>query len=347
MKKILDSKWFTFDDVLIVPKFSTISSRRDVDLSVKIAGMKLTLPIMCANMDTVVSEKMCHALASRGAVGVLHRFSMTPEENAEFFQESIAHNILPIGSIGITKSEFDRAVAMIEAGCKCICIDVANGAQLAVVEMYDRLRILYQDKISIIIGNFATGQSILSFNKNIKSGYNVDAFKVGIGGGSACTTRIKTGVGVPQLSAIMDCVATGETIISDGGHKKPADICKALAAGAKAVMIGGMFAGTDESPGEIVENEKGEKFKKYSGSASQESYQVQGKLSGWRTAEGEAFLVPYKGSVHNILDDIEGGIRSSLTYVDAKNLNEFYNNSQLIRVSTLSVSENGAHGKNK
>jgi IMP dehydrogenase/GMP reductase len=162
---------------------------------------------------------------------------------------------------------------------------------------------------------------------------------------SACLTRVKAGVGIPQLSAVLDCVSTGENIISDGGHKTASDVCKALAAGAKAVMIGGMFAGTEECPGEIITTEAGKKFKKYRGSASEESYQVQGKASKWRAAEGDSFLVEYKGPVEGILLDIEGGIRSSMTYVDSKSLDEYVEKAQMVRVSASTVAENGAHGK--
>ena len=346
MKKVLEDVAFTFDDVLVVPTFSTVPSRREVDLSVQLSKLKLRLPILCSNMDTIVSVEMCHALASRGAVGVLHRFKMDPDQNAEFFKDSIYNNVKPVGSIGINKEEIERAEALVKAGCEMFCIDVANGAQTAVVNMHDALRKKFKNNIGIVVGNFATGASIEAFLHHSKT-KSVDAFKVGIGGGSACTTRIKTGCGYPQLSAVLDCVATGQNIISDGGHNKPADICKSLAAGAACVMLGGMFSATDECPGEIISNEKGEKFKKYRGSASQESYEVQGKVSEWRTAEGESFPVPHKGSVHRVIDDIEGGIRSSLTYVDAKNLKEYVAKAQLIRVSSIAVGENGAHGKGK
>jgi IMP dehydrogenase len=342
-KKVIEQEHFTFNDVLIVPKFSTVPSRESVNFDSSLGKLDLKLPIICANMDTIVSPEMCHALAAKGAVGCLHRFCSI-EENVETFTKSVYKNIKPIGSIGLSKKEFERAEALIAAGCEMICIDVANGAQLATVQIYDKLREKYKDNIGIIIGNFATAEAISAFKQHMKSNIKVDAFKVGIGGGSACTTRIQAGVGIPQLSAVLDCVSTGENIISDGGHKIAADVCKAMVAGAKAVMIGGMLAGTDECPGELVEKDE-QKFKKYRGSASEESYIVQGKVSKFRTAEGASFLVKHKGSAQDVLAVIEGGLRSSFTCSNASNLTEYYENSQLVRVSHSTILENGAHGK--
>ena len=221
-----------------------------------------------------------------------------------------------------------------------------------------------------MVGNFASADSVKEFLE--RSNGSVDAIKVGVGPGSACTTRIKTGVGVPQLSAVMEIAKllknTKIQIVADGGMKTPGDIAKALGAGAHLVMLGGMLAGTLESPGEIGEiyidsnkvsvnslEGKLEDFlsapnvkiasKKYRGSASQEAYDAQGKSGSHRTAEGESFLVPYKGSVVNILADIEGGIRSAMTYVGARNLDEFRARCEFVRISHATAKENGAHGK--
>jgi IMP dehydrogenase len=342
-KKVLEQEMFTFNDVLIRPLFSEIESRELVNFETSLGKLNLKFPVICANMDTIVSPAMCHVLAKKGATGCLHRF-FSIEDNVKNFKESIYKNIKPIGSIGISKKEFERAEALIDAGCEMICIDVANGAQAATVKMYDQLRAKYKDQIGIIIGNFATAESISAFKQNMSSSLRVDAFKCGIGGGSACLTRIQAGVGIPQLSAVLDCVSTGENIISDGGHKIAADVCKAMVAGAKAVMIGGMLAGTDECPGELVDKD-GQKFKKYRGSASEESYIVQGKVSKFRTAEGDSFLVKHKGSADSVLSVIEGGLRSSFTYCNSVNLTEYYERSQLVRVSHSTILENGAHGK--
>ncbi len=169
------------------------------------------------------------------------------------------------------------------------------------------------------------------------------AFKVGIGGGSACLTRVQTGCGVPQLSALIDCIAVNPTVdvISDGGKRTPGDIAKALSVGAKAVMLGSMLAGVDEGPGEIING----KFKEYRGSASQDSYESQGKVAKWRTFEGDSFLVSYKGSIADVLQNIQGGLRSAMTYTGSKDLKDFVSNVELIEISMATQRENVAHGK--
>lgn len=332
----------TFDDVLIQPKFSKINSRKEVDLTARVDGMPdLALPIISANMDTVTGVGMAQAMSKHGGIGCLHRFC-TVEENVKMLKESVYGDTkyvrTPIVSIGLGNKELERAEALFYAGAYVFCIDVAHGAQMAVVEQVKSLNDKYGSNISIVVGNFATGESVAHFKEYC--GDVVAAFKIGIGPGSACTTRIKTGVGVPQLSAIIDC-AKEHAVIADGGMKTPGDVAKALAAGASYVMLGGMLSGTDESPGDIVEN----KYKKYRGSASKESYETQGKEANWRTAEGESFLVPYKGSVSTILQDIEGGLRSAFTYVGASNLKEYHSRASFITVSGNVITENRAHGK--
>jgi IMP dehydrogenase len=209
----------------------------------------------------------------------------------------------------------------------------------------------------IIVGNFANVNSTYVFADEL--GFWPDAIKIGVGPGSACTTRIKTGVGTPQLSAIMSHAGCPTQIIADGGCKSAGDIVKALAAGAHAVMLGGMLAGTDETPGEVFQDTKyvsggaflgrdypvGEPYKKYRGSASKDSYAAQGKDQAYITAEGESFTVPYKGPVANVLQDIEGGLRSALTYLGVNNLEELRKYASFVEVSSNTVVENGAHGK--
>ena len=336
------SRNITFDDVLIKPKFSKITSRKDVDISSSIGDLKLNLPVISSNMDTVTSIEMAHAMYKYGGIGCLHRFSDI-NQNVKVIKEILSNNSNAIVSIGLGTYEYDRAVALIEAGAKYVCIDVAHGAQISVVEQFNNLYDKYKDSIGIIVGNFATGDSIKEFRSLAKK--EPLAFKVGVGGGSACLTRIQTGCGVPQLSSVIDCVNLNKesNIISDGGKKYPGDIAKALAVGAKAVMLGSMLAGCDESPGELING----KFKKYRGSASQESYEVQGKVAQWRTFEGDSFLVPYKGSVEKILQNIEGGIRSSFSYVGASTMAEFQEKAEIVEISYSTLKENFAHGKNQ
>lgn len=352
----------TFDDVLILPQFSTIKSRKDVNISTTLGSLKLALPIISSNMDTITESNMAIAMAKSGGIGMIHRFSDIPV-SIEYFKQTAEQDCNCIMSVGMGEFELDRAKSLYVNGSRMLCIDVAHGAQIQVAEQYKRIKDSCPDAY-IIIGNFGTYESILDFvgecGYTFISDFDKDgAIKVGIGPGSACTTRIKTGCGIPQLSAIMECSKTGVPIIADGGMRTSGDIAKALAAGARAVMLGGMLAGTDETPGELIYTSMDDArrhegidlifqktvYKLYRGSASKESYKTQGK--DWSCAEGDSFTVPYKGPVSSILKDIEGGIRSAFTYVGASNLEEFQQKAKFIDISTNSVLESEAHGKSK
>lgn len=330
---------FTFDDVLITPKYSKIRSRKLVDISSNLNGLELNLPVISANMDTVTENQMCKAMVDAGGIGCYHRFNL--DNKTLPFKEYPFISSIGSGSYG--KYLIQK---FYEQGQRNFCIDVAHGAQEQIVEQFLWIKDKYPDAW-VMVGNFGSPDSVADFLNNIKYNYEYpNAIKIGIGPGSACTTRIKTGVGYPQLSAISDTANLLDTlefppaIIADGGIKTPGDIAKALAGGAKAVMIGGMLAGTDEAPGDVIEG----KYKIYRGSASKESYDDQSK--DWDCAEGESFTVPYKGSVTNILKDIEGGLKSAFSYVGAKNLDEFQKNSEFIIVSNNSTLEANPHGKN-
>ena len=373
---------FTFDDVLIVPKFSLIESRADVSLKSNIRGLVLdALPVISANMDTVTGDNLSREMLKAGAQACIPRFGTISETILLFKAGSLypAHtNITPMVSIGLGSNELERAEALFASGAHTFVVDVAHGAQIGVVKQVKALRKILGPDINVIVGNFASADTVKTFLDYCPE---VDAFKIGIGPGSACTTRVKTGVGYPQLSAVLEVAqllkGSDIKVIADGGMKKPGDVAKALGAGAHMVMLGGMLAGTNETPGEIayfnskgVETPKDHLFakriledgslqyiihdpsdssytmlKKYRGSASQESYESQGKVGKHRTAEGESFLVPCKGSVADVLQDIEGGIRSAMTYVGAKNLKEFHSRVEFVRISNATQAENGAHGK--
>lgn len=373
----------TFNDVLIEPSFSSIKSRKDIDLSVKLGDIHLRLPILSANMDTVTAGKMASAMFVNGALGVLHRF-WPVEDNVNEFVEIWDNFLETAVSVGLSEAEKVRAEALYAHGARIIVLDVANGAQQQVVDRYKWLKENLV-KSFVIVGNFATAKSVSDFYEAmIKDGqpfwtelrdskpyhevYGLDAIKVGIGPGASCTTRVKTGVGYPQLSAIIDIVAELKErynlpkmplIIADGGLKNSGDIAKALAAGAHAVMIGNMLAGTDETPGEIINGYEyngsmkdshslintGPKYKQYRGSASKESYDAQGKDQSYITAEGEAFRVDCKGPVKAILKDIEGGLRSAFSYVGANNVEEFHAKAKFVRITNAGHQEGLPHGK--
>lgn len=333
-------KTITFEDVLIVPKFSTVDSRAECNMNTSIAGINLTLPILSANMDTVTEEQMAIAMHSNGGLGVLHRFCSI-SRNIDMFNGSPTTSFI---SVGTTSEEKDRVDSLYKVGAKNYCVDVAHAATAKTVEMYRWMTQTYPN-IRVMVGNFATMESIDQFLNRI-----VDkpvAIKVGIGGGSMCTTREVTGVGIPQLSALMDIYPTlknyGIPVISDGGHKKIGDICKALVC-SDAVMLGGMLSGTNETPNEIhYHNDV--PYKKYRGSASKESYEAQGKVASHRTAEGESTLVRCKGPVHDILQSISAGIKSAMSYVGAHNLDEYRKNVRFVEISGASYREGQPHGK--
>lgn len=344
------SKLITFDDVLIAPKFSFLRSRKDVDTSTMLGHMTLSLPIISANMDTITGPNMAYAMTRAGGIGCLHRFSSVEQNVCDFLQVSI-HKQPVIVSIGLGENELVRAKALYEEGADMYCLDVAHGAQISVVEQYHALKELLPNSY-IIVGNFAHRDSTDMFAKQL--GYWPDAIKIGVGPGSACTTRVKTGVGIPQLSAVRSHASVPCQVIADGGCRFPNDIVKCLAAGATAVMLGGMLAGTEETPPVVNYFTPYDWDRKtalehfgvsYRGSASKESYAAQGKDQSYITAEGESFTVPYKGPVAAVLADIEGGLRSAMTYVGAHNLQELRENSEFVEISSATRSENGAHGK--
>ncbi len=343
--RIKTSEYLTFDDVLLLPNYTNIRSRKDVYIS----GMDLNLPVISSNMDTITGVDMAITMAKSGGMGVLHRFCSI-EENVKALKEVLKHTPNVAVSVGITNGEKERAIALIDSGAEIVFIDVAHGAQLAVVEQVRFLREKYKNNIEIIAGNFATGESIKHFCLELNdTKLFPDAFKVGLGPSGVCTTRLKTGVGVPQLYAIIDCASAGFPIVADGGIRHAGDIAKALAAGASAVMIGGMLAGTTETPGEIIypEGEKVCPVKLYKGSASLVSYGEQGKVAEWRTAEGISTTVPLKGSAKEVLSDIEGGLRSAFTYVGASNLKEFQEKATFIKISNNTTKENGTYTNEK
>lgn len=342
----------SFDDVLIVPKFSFIKSRKDVN-----PYNGFNLPIVSSNMDSVTGSAMAKAMTAAHASSCLHRFCSI-EDNVKMFQESVTPEGKPWVSIGLGSLELERAEALRDAGATTFVIDVAHGASSEVVKQTLDLRSILGIQHDIVVGNFATGISIAQFKDALGSYDVVQYYKVGIGGGSACLTRVVTGCGMPTLASIIDCKRAGVRIIADGGIRNSGDFCKAIAAGASAVMVGGMLAGCSETPGEFVtdldlpgapmlisSNYITKKYKKYRGSASKESYQVQGKESNWRTPEGDSFLVPYKGPVANVIRDLEAGLRSAMSYVGANNIKEFQNNAEFIRVTSAGITENKAHGK--
>jgi len=306
---------FTFDDVLLVPSYNHCESRKDVDISSldKSNKLGLKLPVMSANMDTVTEDGMANFMSDKGGIGVLHRFCSV-EENIAMFKRCKSKSFV---SVGCGNNEIERAMALRDAGAEYFCIDVAHAHARYVGRTLKSLRDLLKDNACILAGNVATyaGADYLA-------SCGADIIKVGIGGGSVCTTRIKTGFGIPTLTSIKECNRVDRSIVADGGIRSPGDIVKALAFGADFVMIGGMLAGTRPTPGEVI-SEDGKRFKRYRGMASREAQEdFTGVMGDWKTAEGVSTTVPYREDEEKIMADIIGGLRSGLTYAGASTIKE-------------------------
>lgn len=345
-----------FDDVLLEPQFSNIRSRQDVDTSSDFLGLKLSLPVTNSNMDTISSPELSKVLADYGTISSIHRFCSIVD-NVKLFRNSIRNGVKPIVSIGVGENELNRAIDLAAAGAEIFLLDVAHAASINVVEMYNRL-MRDLPHIKYIVGNFGTGNEVKTFLNECNTA--PDAICVGIGGGSMCTTRLVTGVGIPTLASIMDCSEICDEynmkMMVNGGFRNSGDIVKGLAAGADLIMLGSMFSGTDEASGRVCipdHNTQSDIYttlcpimhKIYRGSASVTSYEVQGKIASWRSPEGDSTWVPIKGSAINILNQINGGIRSACSYLNAFNLNELRTHAKFNYVTGNTVIENKAHGK--
>ncbi|HXH76517.1 MAG TPA: IMP dehydrogenase [Bacteriovoracaceae bacterium] len=336
------SKGLTFDDVLLMPKHSEMNSRRAPNLESKVTkNFTLKTPIISANMDTVTEVEMAVKMAQLGGLGILHRF-MTPEEQVRMVKEMV-QRIRPLGlpvaaSIGVKEEGMRRADLLADAGVDIFTIDIAHGDSVMMLEVLDYVKKKYP-KIDVIAGNTAMPEGV---KRLIDHG--ADCVKVGIGPGSMCTTRIITGCGVPQLTAVAMCVLAaakyGVPVIADGGIKTSGDMVKAFAAGAQTVMLGSMLSGCLETPGEIEGGRK-----RYRGMASKDA-QVswRGELPKGMAAEGEARWVSCKGSVENIVHEMCGGIRSGMTYLNANNIAEIHTNARFMEMTSSGMVESKPHG---
>lgn len=326
-----------FKDVMIRPKRSTLKSRSEVSLSREFKFLHSSVswsgvPIMAANMDTVGTFEMALTLAKENLFTAIHKHYSVDQWN--YFMKNAPENMEDFIAVssGTSKNDFKKMGEIFDQNpqLKFICIDVANGYSEHFVLFLKQARKQYPDKV-IIAGNVVTGEMV---EELLLAG--ADIVKVGIGPGSVCTTRVKTGVGYPQLSAIIECAdaahGLGGHIISDGGCTTPGDVSKAFGAGADFVMLGGMLAGHTESGGELIEIE-GKKYKKFYGMSSETAMNKHvGGVAEYRASEGKTVQIPYKGNVSITLKDILGGIRSTCTYVGASKLKELTKRTTFIRV---------------
>ena len=331
----------TYDDILLVPSYNHWRSRRVVDTSsVDRSGkFKLELPVLSANMDTITEAAMADYMGAKGGIGVLHRF-MSIADNVSMYQQC-QHRCFV--SVGCSKADMERIDALRAVGADHFCVDVAHAHARYVGKTLKNMRALLGTSVVIMAGNVATyaGADFLA-------SCGADIVKVGIGGGSVCSTRIKTGFGVPNITAIKDCARVDRSIVADGGIRYPGDIVKALAFGADFVMIGSMLAGTEPTPGEVQQTTDSEGkvrfYKSYRGMASKEvADDYLGGLSDWRTSEGVATEVEYRTDTDAIIADIVGGLRSGMTYAGAASIRELQRKLDYTIVSSAARVESLPH----
>jgi len=330
----------TYDDIQLIPAYSEIKSRQSINLKTMLTKRYgLLQPLVASPMDTVCGYEMAYKMAMMGGAGVIHRFMSIEEQSkivnrlqadiyGEGFGGSIAENwgvmfddwhaeipLVPIVvAIGVQEEDRIRAKELVKSGANVLVIDVAHGHHKNVIDMVKWCKEQPEfDEVDIIAGNIATAQAVIDLENA-----GADGLRVGIGGGSLCTTRIKTGFGVPNVTSLEDVVSEAKTpVMADGGIRMSGDIAKALAVGASTVMLGSLIAGTDEAPGQIVET-KGGLYKRYRGSASLETKVTHGQAA--RNVEGESTTIPYKGGVKYIITGLLDGVKSALSYAGAEDL---------------------------
>ncbi len=358
-------KGYTFDDVLLIPAASDVLPN-EVDLSVDLAdNIHLNVPFISAGMDTVTESKMAIAMATCGGLGVIHK-NLSIEDQAQEVAKVKAvkktddmplaavddkGRLIVAAAVGVTSDTFERAEALLKAGADAIVVDTAHGHSAGVLRKIAQIRDHFP-LITLIAGNVATGAATEAL---FQAG--VDVVKVGIGPGSICTTRIVAGVGVPQLTAVYDAAEVArkwnKPIIADGGIKYSGDIVKALAAGGNAVMLGSMFAGTDEAPGEVFTYE-GRKYKSYRGMGSVGAMEQQhGSADRYfqggvneankLVPEGIEGEVKYKGSVKDIIFQMKGGLRAGMGYTGSHNIQDLIDNAQFVEISNAGLKESHPH----
>tara|TARA_Y100001935_G_scaffold232775_1_gene214705 strand:- start:921 stop:1997 length:1077 start_codon:yes stop_codon:yes gene_type:complete len=339
----------TFDDVTLAPKYSEIlPSEANTEVTLT-KNLKLKIPIMTSAMDTVTESKMAIAIAKNGGIGVIHRNLEIKKQISEI--KKVKKQKLLVGAaVGAAPKEFTRAKKIIQEGVDLIVVDTAHGHTKKVAEIINFIKKIKNSKIALCAGNIATPEAAKFL---IKLG--VDIIKVGIGPGSICTTRLVAGIGVPQLSAILDVRNSIKNkkvkIISDGGIKYSGDLAKAFAAGADAVMIGSLFAGTDEAPGKLI-RKNGYLYKSFRGMGSigamnkgsaDRYFQTKQKDTSKYVPEGVEGFVKYKGKVETVIYKLIGGLKSSMGYLGSKTVVKLRNKPNFIKITKAGFYESMVH----
>ena len=339
----------TFDDVLLTPNYSNILPS-EVSTSTSLSSnINLKIPVLSSAMDTVTESKMAISIARAGGLGIIHRNLEIKKQIIEI-KKVKSKKLLVGAAVGAGPIEIKRAEALLKENIDMIVVDTAHGHTQKVAEIIKKIRKIKSKKTLLCAGNIATAEAA-----KFLASLGVDVIKVGIGPGSICTTRLVAGVGVPQLSAILDVKkALGKSktkIISDGGIKFSGDLAKAIAAGADAVMIGSLFSGTTESPGKILKR-KGKLYKTFRGMGSAGAmsvgsadryYQKKFKDISKFVPEGVEGIVKFKGPVNKIIYNLTGGLRSSMGYLGAKTINDLQKRGEFVKISKAGFYESMVH----
>ena len=332
----------SYDDVLLLPRYSDIRSRKEVSIRTGFRGpyaaVLFDLPIIASPMDTISGVEMGKAMWKNGGLAVIHRYNTISEQVRMVDEVIVGANANVAAAIGASGDYLERATALYDAGVRILCVDVAHGHHILMKEALHELREVFGDSAHIMAGNVAT---LEGYDDLVNWGS--DSVRCNIGGGSICSTRIQTGHGMPGLQTIIDCARTTARkvpIIADGGIRNSGDIVKALAAGADFVMLGSLLAGTDEAPGDVINTRKG-KFKAYRGMASADAQvEWRGKTS---SLEGIATTVPYRGPIADILEELARGIRSGLSYSGSRTIRELQERAQFVKQTSSGQLESSTH----
>ncbi len=339
----------TFDDVTLAPKYSNILPS-EVDTSIVLSkSLKLKIPLLTSAMDTVTESKMAIAIAKAGGIGIIHR-NLNIKKQVEEIKKVKKKKLLVGAAVGAGSNELARAKAILKEGINMIVVDTAHGHTKKVSEMIRFIKKEKNSKTALCAGNIATAEAAKYLDK-----LGVDIIKVGIGPGSICTTRLVAGIGVPQLTAILNVrnaiKKSKVKIISDGGIKYSGDLAKAFAAGADAVMIGSLFAGTDETPGKLIKK-NGKLFKSFRGMGSvgamnkgsaDRYFQSKQKDNSKYVPEGVEGLAKYKGKVNKVIFKLVGGLRSSMGYLGSKQIKYLRKKPQFIKITKAGFYESMVH----
>ncbi|MBI5225613.1 IMP dehydrogenase [Candidatus Micrarchaeota archaeon] len=330
----------TFDDVLLQPGYSEVAIG-EIDVSTFVTrNLKIDVPIVSSPMDTVTEGKLAAAMARRGGVGVVH-YNIPIAKQVEHVA-FVKSQKLPVGA-AVGPNDDERVSALMGKDVDFLVIDTAHGFRKIVIDAVKRYKKMGAD---VVAGNIVSAGAA---EQMISAG--ADGLRVGLGPGSICTTRIITGIGVPQLTAVSEVADVAKPhnvpVIADGGIKYSGDLAKALAAGASCGMLGNIFAGTDESPGDVIESE-GQKFKKYRGMGSVESLKANyaNRYDAFKKShvpEGVSGLTKYRGSVDDVITQFEGGLKKAMVYVGAKNLEEFQRKARFVRITSSGFTESHPH----